>query len=183
MNKIKRLRVVPPKYILVDEGQVFDTMLGGVTMAEVFLALYKRFGKAEGDTAVPFYVIRMGDVVFNLCFSDKLVVSTYIAPILNQIAEKKRIKVLNILARKVNEENIVFMPSNEVKLYFTIDKKNKALYERQKTEFSDNELQKRFYGHIGTEGERMLHGAKIQYVPEVEAVMRDFVSILKEWAR
>ena len=178
MKKIRKVRVVPPKYRLLDKGSVFFGISGNMSPSDVFYGLYRAFGRPEDKDGLS-YIMRYENVVFEFCFGDDLKANVYIAPMLDQIAMKRRMRILNIIARKCNEENVVFMPLMDEKLYFAVGKKNAALYEKQKAEFSDEELRKRFFAHIGDDGVEKVTGSLAQYSPESEAIMREFIRLLK----
>ena len=176
-NQIRRIRVIPPKFTEVGFGHIFvgryNKMVG-----DLFFALYKKYGRPDGKSGSPFkkpdgamkYVFRCADVVTEVMF-EPFEVKTYIAPSYRQEAEKKRVKMLNIIVRDANIGGVPYVGEDVDKLYYAVKQRNTQLIENSGK--ADVELREQFKKKVGEQIAR-IDGGLEQYIPEVEAIFRNF---------
>lgn len=168
-NKVRRIRVVPPKFTEVRFNDIVESQFGDMA-GFIFLCLYKRFGRPDNDMK---YIFRYSDVVIEMSFGDDFKAKTYIAPSYRQQAEKKRIKMINIIVRDINSNGVPYVGEDMDKLYYAVGLRNKSLIESSgKTE---DELREAFVKEVGDSIKRFDGGLE-QYIPEAETVVRNFCS-------
>ena len=170
---IRKIRVVPKNYEPLEMGGVMDAVMEGMTPAEVFYALYRRYGKPQGMS----YLLRYKTTAFLLTFSERLDVVVYVSPAVMREARQKKVKVMNVLAREVNAKGCVFCPGGDVPdyLYFAVKVRNERLvgkYGGDKERMYDDF--KRAAGDAW-----VLRADEKDFLPDIETVVREFFQILK----
>lgn len=180
--KLNKIRVIPKGFTPVDDemlNEEIGTMAQDHSVGDFFLGLYGRFGNPL-DGGIYSYMIRSGNVVLSIKAKDSKTIhfGVYVSPGLILDAKRKKTKAVNVIARRLNREGVVFVPDKEVSdsLYFAVKKKNSELID--KLSLSSDEVTERMDNAL-TDGERyVLHGGISQFIPEVEGTIREMINTI-----
>ena len=132
MARIMKVRTVPRGYVERSDLKGFVHEHNGKTPAEWFMALYGKFGNPQ-EGGLWSYLLRHNNVLLKVTAIDNSTMDydVWVSPGVMQNAIRRRIKVVNVIARRLNENDVVFLPSDGDELYYAIRKKNEELQERQ----------------------------------------------------
>ena len=171
--EIRRIRVVPKRYTYTDEVEAIAREQINLDPAKVHLYLSKRFGESDKRELFGFY-LNYRDIVFDISSDGtKTRIGAFVAPRYRQSAERRRIKVRNIIARQMNLDGKVYMENGKLPedLYFLVKQKNDILYKRALEKMGDTDETRRKLTEIsdGAVGERLSDGV-MRYCPEIEEV-------------
>lgn len=179
-----KIRVIPRGYVKVEEERLdgrIDGCIGCLTPAEMFLALYKAFGKPQegGEWS---YMLRHNNVVLRIgSDGGRLCHDVWLSPGYMQEARRKQTKIMNVVARRLNENGIVFIPNGDMPdaLYYTVRMKNTALMAKQRS-LSVRELTKKMDAALTAEEKSVLYGGVSQFLPEVDAEIGSIVEAVTQ---
>jgi hypothetical protein len=182
---IRRIRVIPKRYVFTGELEAIAIEMLDLDMAKVHMYLSQRFGMPDTKKEVGFY-LNYKDVVFHFYFFEgKVCVGAYIAPRYKQAADRKKVKMRNIVARQLNIEGKPFVEDGKAPedLYFSVRQKNdvlfkKALEARGDTEEVREDLEKECWAAVY---DKLPFGV-LRYCPELEEVARELFNDFKTTA-
>ena len=179
-KKIRRIRVVPKRYTFTDEVENIANEMLDLEPSKVHLYLTQLFGMADKREMFGFY-LNYRDVVFDIhSVGDKVHVGAYIAPRFRQSAERKKVKIRNIVARTLNLEGKVYVEGGKLPsdLYFSVRQKNDELYRRAIEAYGDSDetRQKLENECMQAVGDKLSMGF-LMYAPEVADIAREFFQI------
>ena len=159
-KKIRRLRVIPPTYKQV------DVSVTPRDAGELFLKLFQEFGKPYEKGEVIKYLVKNKDVVADIKIQgDNVSVDVYISQTLQNTAKRKLVKVVNIIARDINQQGVVYCGAFEDSLFYAVRKRNDILKEQFK---GDREkMQEECDAAIGEAGRKKIKAPITDYVPEI----------------
>lgn len=164
-KKIRRLRVIPPKYLKVDVDINPRPDAGAL-----FLRLFQMFGKPYEKGEEIKYLVKNRDIVaeIHIC-GDFLAVWVYISPTLQNVIEKKSIKVVNILARDINKKGVAYCGDYEDSLYYAVRKRNDILKERFIEQYGEDRerMRRERDAAIGEAGRKKIAAPITDYAPEI----------------
>ena len=137
MARIMKVRTIPRGYVGMEELKCFVHEKNGKKPAEWFMALYGKFGNPQDakDSGLWSYLLRHNNVVMKVTATDKdtMDYDVWVAPGFVLGAKRKRVKAMNVIARRMNEKDIVFLPEDgEDSLYYPIRMKNAELMAKNK---------------------------------------------------
>ncbi len=182
---IRRIRVVPKRYVYTKELEDIAVEMLNLDMATVHLYLSQRFGMPDKKGSVGYY-LNYKDVIFHFYFLDGDVhVGAYIAPRYKQTADRQRIKMRNIIARQMNLEGKVFVEDGKAPedLYYSVRQKNDALFKRVLEERGDTEeVRKSLTEECLEVTYKCLPHSILKYCPELEEVARELFNEFKTTA-
>ena len=182
-KKVRRIRVVPKRYTFTDEIEEIANEMLDMDVAKVHMYLSLMFGMADKRELFGFY-LNYRDIVFDFHSSgDKVHVGAYIAPRYRQAAERKKVKVRNIIARTLNLQGKVFIEGGELPkdLYFSVKQKNDELFRRAIEKYGDtDETRKKLTAECLEAVGGKLSSGILRYATEVEEVARELFKIFKE---
>lgn len=173
---IRRIRVVPKRYTFTAEIEDVAKEMLDLDMAKVHMYLSSRFGVPDQKGEVGFY-LNYKDVIFHFYFFSGVVcVGAYIAPRYKQAADRKKIKMRNIVARQLNLDGKPFVEDGKAPedLYFAVRQKNDILFKRALEQRGDTEEVRK---DLEKECWDMVHDklpfSVVRYCPEIEEVARE----------
>ena len=171
---IRKIRVIPRGYkeILFDVADA----LKDINRGELFMRLYQLVGKPDDSLS---YLLKFDRVVINVSGNEKED-KLWVSPALSQMAEKRRTKTINVMARRANVDGIPFLIDEPFKLYFIVNQKNTTLLEKDRQTKSDEEIKKGFLDYVGEAGREKIHGQISQYLPEVNDILKKFTNEIKQ---
>lgn len=171
---IRKIRVIPRGYKEIP----FDVAdaLKEVNRGELFMRLYQLVGKPDDNLS---YLLKYDRVVINVSGNEKED-KLWVSPALSQMAEKRRTKTINVMARRANVDGIPFLIDEPFKLYFIVNQKNTILLEKDRQTKSDEEIKKGFLDYVGEAGREKIHGQISQYLPEVNDILKEFTNEIKQ---
>lgn len=185
MKEIRRIRVVPKRYVYTGELEDIAEKMLDLDMAKVHMYLSQRFGLPDTKGSVGFY-LNYRDVIFHFYFLDSEVhVGAYIAPRYKQAAERKKIKMRNIVARQLNIEGKPFVENGKAPedLYFAVRQKNDVLFTRALEAQGDTEEVRK---SLSKECWNMVHdklpSGVLRYCSELEEVAKELFGDFKTTA-
>ena len=149
----------------------------GKNPAEWFMALYNRFGNPQ-DGGVWSYLLRHNNVVMKVTATDKdtMDYDVWVSPGFVLDAKRKRVKAMNVIARRLNEKKVVFKPEEgDDDLYYAIRRKNNELM--AKKALSDKEIKAAMDAALTKEEKTAIYGGLGQYM---EPVKEEIVGTIKE---
>ena len=171
MARIMKVRTIPRGYVGMDDLKEFVRRNDGRKPSEWFMALYTKFGNPQ-DGGMWSYLLRHNNVVMKVTAkdSDTMDYGIWVSPAFVQDARRKRTKVMNVIARRLNENDVPFVPSEGESLYYAVRVKNDVLLERQ-------EDPKRMMENNLTDEEReALYGPVSQFMDDVRTELTDTIS-------
>lgn len=180
--KLNKIRVIPKGFTQVNDDVLrkeIVIMAQDHSVGDFFLGLYMRFGNPL-DGGIYTYMIRSGNVVLRIEATESNVIrfGVYVSPELILDAKRKKTKAVNVIARRLNNAGVVFVPDKELSesLYFAVKKKNSELMEKQS--LSHDKMTEQMNNAM-TKGEKqVLHGGISQFIPEVEGTVREMINTI-----
>lgn len=172
---IRKIRVIPRGFKEYPAGKEIAEAFQTVNRGELFMRLYAIVGKPDDNLD---YLLKFDKyvILFSKNGSDRL----WVSPAMNQLAEKRRTKTINVMARRANLDNVPFMIEEPFKLYFVVSHKNTLLLDKVKTFKSEKEIKDEFLEYIGEAGKEKIYGSLTQYIPEVKDAMNEFVKTIND---
>ena len=185
MKEIRRIRVVPKRYVYTGELEDIAEQMLDLNMTKVHMYLSQRFGMPDTKGSVGFY-LNYRDVIFHFYFLDGEVhVGAYIAPRYKQTADRKKVKMRNIVARQLNIDGKPFVENGKAPedLYFAVRQKNDVLFARALEAQGDTEEVRK---SLSKECWDMVHdklpSGVLKYCPELEEVAKELFGDFKTTA-
>lgn len=150
----------------------------GKSPAEWFMALYGKFGNPQ-EGGIWSYLLRHNNVVMRVTAEDneRMEYDVWVSPAFVLDARRKRKKAVNIIARRLNENGVVFVPSAEDResLYYGVRVKNDFL--KQQQGLSEEKLTDNMYGFMSKKEAYAINGDISQYM---EGAKGEIVRTIKE---
>lgn len=178
MARIMKVRTIPRGYVGMDELKPFVHEKNGKQPAEWFMALYGKFGNPQ-EGGIWSYLLRHNNIVMKVTATDKdtLDYDVWVAPSFVLDAKRKRVKVMNIIARRLNENKVVFLPKdNDGNLYYAVRRKNKELMDKQ--QLSRKGIEKAMDAAMTDKEKTALYGGLGQYMDNAkEEIVRTIQEI------
>jgi hypothetical protein len=130
MARIMKVRTIPRGYVGVDDLKDFVHEKNGKRPAEWFMQLYSKFGNPQ-DGGLWSYLLRHDNIVMKVTAkdADTMDYDVWLAPGFLQDAKRKKTKAMNLIARRLNEEGVVFLTDDEDRLYYAVRRRNAELME------------------------------------------------------
>lgn len=183
MARIIKVRTVPRGYVKVEETFLDDKIkdiMRDYTPERLFMALYKALGTPQNGGEWS-YMLRHNNVVLKLTYDGHMHYDVWVSPGYMQEARRKQTKVMNIIARRLNELDIVFIPNGDMPnaLYYLVRKKNDQLVSRYRN-LSVKEITEKMNAAMTDDEKQALYGGLTQYIPEVPEEIK---SMIKEIAQ
>lgn len=163
-----KVRTIPRGYVQVDELSGFVRECGDRTPAEWFMRLYGKFGNPQ-DGGIWSYLLRHNNIVLRITAinRDDMDYSVWVAPSFVRDAKRKRVKVMNVIARRLNDNDVVFLPDEgEKELYYVIRRKNAALM--SKKAMSAEAVREAMDAFMTDDERNALYGSLTQYMDDVK---------------
>ena len=171
MARIMKIRAVPRGYVKT-EGMSIENH----SPSEWFMALYGKLGNPQ-DGGIWSYMIRHNNVVIKFVANDSetMEYQVWVSPGLMQEAKRKRTRVVNIIARRLNEEGRVFVSDNEP-LYYVVRMKNEELMRRN----GSDDLRKKMDEVLTADERHAIYGGWAQYLTEAQKEIDNTIKELFE---
>lgn len=134
MARVMKIRVIPRGFTKVD-GLIdyVKEVASPYSPADFFMGLYKKYGNPSNKDDLS-YMLRHNNVVLRILTEDKTMLSfeVWVSSGHVQDAKRKRIKAVNVIARRLNEKNVAFVAPNDManNLYFAVRTKNDELLKK-----------------------------------------------------
>ena len=177
--EIRRIRVVPKRYVYTGELEDIAEQMLDLDMAKVHLYLSQRFGMPDKKGSVGYY-LNYKDVIFHFYFlNGEVHVGAYIAPRYKQAADRKKVKMRNIVARQMNLDGKVFVEDGKAPedLYFSVRQKNDILFKRALEARGDTEeVRKSLSEECWNVAGKSLPLGILKYCPEIREVAQELFS-------
>lgn len=170
---IRKIRVIPRGFKEYPAKKEISEAFSSVNRGELFMRLYSLVGKPDDNLD---YLLRFDKyaVLISKDGDDRL----WVSPAMNQLAEKRRVKTINVMARRANLDNVAFITDEPVKLFFVVNQKNNILLDKVKTYKSEKEIKDSFLEYIGDSGKEKIYGSMTQYIPEVNEALKELVETI-----
>ncbi len=143
---------------------------------EWFLKLFELFGNPKKEFR---YILKYRDVVYDIT-KDKI--DCYISPKMKLIAERKKVKVINLIARAENDKGEIFFPFEKLydKLFFIVRRKNDILYQRYVSVPTNtlSALRKRSRESIGEKGMEVINAPIADFLPELDTITNEMIETI-----
>ena len=158
MARIRKIRAVPRGYVKTD-----DMRIERHSPSEWFMALYGKLGNPQDGGIWP-YMIRHNNVVMKLTAKDTETMDyqVWVSPGFMQEAKRKRTKAVNVIARRLNEEGLVFV--SDENLYYAVRMKNAELIRRN----GSDGLKEKMEGALTKDERHALYGGWAQYLTDAQ---------------
>ena len=154
----------------------------GKKPAEWFMALYGKFGNPQVG-GVWSYLLRHNNILIKVTATDgnTMDYDVWVAPGFVLDAKRKRTKVMNVIARRLNEKKVVFLPNDgDDNLYYAVRIKNSELMAKQKS-LSIKGITEKMNEAMTDEEKEALYGDISQYMtPVKEEIVRTINEIFDE---
>ena len=163
MARIMKIRTIPRGYVQMDGIGVPEHK-----PAEWFMALYNKLGNPQ-DGGVWSYLIRHNNVVVLITALTKgtMEYNVWVSPGYVLDAKRKRTKAINVIARRLNENKVPFVPEGEEdSLYYVVRQKNNELIKR--SGLADDDIRKVMDNTMTDDEKKAVYGGLSQYMPEVK---------------
>ena len=181
MARIMKVRSIPRGYVEVGELKEFVHEHNGKKPAEWFMTLYGKFGNPQ-DGGMWSYMLRHNNILLKATAvdSDTMDYNVWVSPGFILDARRKKTKVMNVIARRLNEKDIVFLPEDgEDNLYYAVRKKNAELM--AKKSMSIKGITDAMNNALTEEEHTALYGGISQYMkPVKEEIERTLKEIFDE---
>ena len=169
MTRIIKIRTIPRGYVKVEEKYLQDRVneiMAGHTVSGLFMMLFNKLGKPQ-DGGLWSYMLRHNNVVMKITATDKdtLAYDVWLSPGYIQEAKRKRTKVINVIARRLNDNDVVFAPEEDITLYYPIRTKNSAI--QRKYGLSEGEIKAKMDKTLTDEEKTALYGGLTQYIENI----------------
>lgn len=181
--EMRKVRSIPRGYVAVDGEELCRVMrtIHLPEVADAFLSLYGKFGNpAKGGIFT--YMLSYRGVILKVSAEsrEKIEYHLWISGGYKQAAERKRIKVMNVIARKVHSKGRVFIVNRELPeyLYSSTKKDNERLYEKLSVEYNDYMIESLMRESLTDAERQAVYEGILQFVPEVENVLREIFNFL-----
>lgn len=176
MARIMKVRTIPRGYVKMDglKGFVHDN--NGKAPAEWFMRLYALFGNPQ-DGGMWSYLLRHDNILLKVTATDRdtLDYDVWVSPGFVQEAQRKRTKVMNVIARRLNENGVVFIGDS---LYYAVRKKNEELLARNIQ--TDSEVRDRMDKELTAEEKEILYGDLSQFMKEPKQIIQSTITEIFE---
>lgn len=129
MARIMKVRTIPRGYVKEDDLKDFVQDVDRYSPAEWFMQLYAKFGNPQ-DGGIWSYLLRHNNIVMKVTAkdADTMEYDVWVSPGFVLEAKRKKTKAVNVIARRLNEESVVFLSDD--RLYYAIKRRNAELMER-----------------------------------------------------
>ena len=167
MARIMKVRTIPRGYVHNEDMRDFVTEKNAKSPAEWFMALYNKFGNPQ-EGGVWSYLLRHNSIVLKVTAVDNVTMDfdMWVSPGVVLDAKRKRTRAINIVARRLNEENIIFVPEKDDNIYYAIRRKNDEL--RRKETCSDDVLREKMDEAITDKERYVLSGPLSQFMDDAK---------------
>lgn len=166
MARIMKVRTIPRGYVAMDDLAEVIREKCCKTAAEWFMSLYAKFGNPQ-EGGIWSYLLRHNGIVIKITAEDNENVSynVWVASGFVLNAKRKRVKAVNVIARRMNEKDIPFVTDEGEKgLYYPIKKKNEELLRK----ISVEEAKKTVNDTLTREERGVLYGSLCQFMDDVK---------------
>ena len=135
MARVMKIRVIPRGFEKIDGLVDFVKKVADpYSPADFFMGLYKKYGNPT-DKGIFSYMLRHNNVVLRILAEDKTKLSfeVWVSSGHVQDAKRKRVKAVNVVARRLNENNVAFVAPDDManNLYFAVRAKNDELLKKE----------------------------------------------------
>ena len=174
MGRIIKVRTIPRGYVGMDELKDDVRDMAGKTPAEWFMQLYAKFGNPQ-DGGMWSYMLRHNNVVMKVTAKDSETMdyNVWIAPSFMLDAKRKKTKAMNVIARRLNDEGVVFLTKDNSKLYYAIRKKNAELMERMP--MPKEEIKMAMDATLTDKERDVLYGGMCQFMDDAKKELRQTI--------
>ena len=177
MKRIIKVRTIPRGYTPLEDRDftaMVKTIASRKTPADFFLELYGKFGNPDKE-GIFSYMLRRNNVVLKVVAEDRKTMAfmVWVSPQAVLNARRKKTKVMNVIARRLNELDVPFLLDDKEPegLYFAVRQKNSALMKKKGTWTTKDVLP------FMKDGERAaLFGGMSMYMPEVVKEVTDLLN-------
>ena len=151
----------------MDELKGFVHKNNGKKPAEWFMHLYAKFGNPQ-DGGMWSYLLRHNSIVMKVTAkdSDTMDYDVWVSPGSMLDARCKRTKAVNVIARRLNEKKVVFVPDDGEELYYAVRQKNSELTKR--FPMSGEERREVMMENLSDEEREALYGGVAQYLGDAK---------------
>ena len=177
MARIMKVRTIPRGYVGMSELKGFVHEHNGKRPAEWFMALYGKFGNPQ-DGGLWSYLLRHNNILLKVTAKDAETMDydVWVSPGFVLEARRKRVKAINVIARRLNEKNIIFQTENDNNsLYYVIKQKNSELLAKKNMSASD--ISSAMDSAMTEEEKYALRGPISQYMDDAK---KEIVGTIKE---
>lgn len=182
MARIMKVRTIPRGYVEMGSLKDYVHEHNGKKPAEWFMALYGKFGNPQVG-GVWSYLLRHNNILIKVTATDgnTMDYDVWVAPGFVLDAKRKRTKVMNVIARRLNEKKVVFLPNDgDDNLYYAVRIKNSELMAKQKS-LSIKGITEKMNEAMTDEEKEALYGDISQYMtPVKEEIVRTINEIFDE---
>ena len=177
MARIMKVRTIPRGYVGMDDLKGFVHEHNGKKPAEWFMGLYGKFGNPQNG-GMWSYLLRHNNILLKVTAkdADTMDYDVWVSPGFVLEAKRKRVKAINVIARRLNEKNIIFQTKNDDNsLYYVIKQKNSELL--AKRDMSASEIADAMDAAMTDKERYALNGPICQYM---DGAKEEIVNTIKE---
>lgn len=177
MARIMKVRTIPRGYVGMDGLKGFVREHGGKSPAEWFMALYGKFGNPQ-EGGVWSYLLRHNNILIRIkaVDSETMDYDVWVSPGFVQDARRRRTRAVNVIARRLNENKVVFVPDGDGSLYYAVRVRNDDL-RRRLGGMSEERMAEIMEESMTDEEREALHGGLERYMPDAK---EEIVNTIKE---
>lgn len=164
MSRIRKVRTIPRGYVGVDDLRGFVHENNGKSPAEWFMHLYAKFGNPQ-EGGIWSYLLRHDNIVMRITAEDSETMDydVWVSPGFMLNAKRKRTKAVNVIARRLNEKKVAFVPDG-FDLYYAVRVRNDVLMK----EAPVSSLKVRMDAALGREEQQAVYGGWGQYLGDAK---------------
>lgn len=168
MSRIMKVRTIPRGYVGVDDLKGFVHENNGKSPAEWFMHLYAKFGNPQ-DGGIWSYLLRHNNIVMKITAenTETMDYDVWVSPGFMLDAKRKKTKAVNVIARRLNEKKVAFVP-DDFELYYAVRVKNDMLMK----DTSMPLLRARMESALDKEEQQAIYGGWGQYLGDAKEEIR-----------